>query len=140
MKCYLCDSTTFTHRKGQVRDAPDLRILECTYCGLVMLSSLEHIQSGFYEESGMHGAEPAPMETWLNETDWDDLRRFEMLKPLLTNKKILDCGCGSGGFLNKAQHLAGAVSGIELERRVREHWDGQLTIHPNAEPREGGTI
>ena len=137
MKCYLCDSTTFTHRKGQVRDAPDLRILECTYCGLVMLSSLEHIHSGFYEESGMHGAEPAPMETWLNETDWDDLRRFEMLKPLLTNKKILDFGCGAGGFLNKAQELAGNVAGIELERRVCEYWEGKITIYPDFESARG---
>ena len=106
MNCYLCESTSFNTRKGQVRDAPDLKILECTHCGLVTLSSLGHIQSGFYEESGMHGAEPTPMETWLKDTDWDDQRRFDMLKPMLPNKKLLDFGCGAAGFLNKAQHLA----------------------------------
>jgi 2-polyprenyl-3-methyl-5-hydroxy-6-metoxy-1,4-benzoquinol methylase len=133
MNCYLCESTSFRTRKGQVRDAPDLKILECTHCGLVTLSSLEHIQSGFYEESGMHGADPTPMDTWLKDTDWDDQRRFDMLKPILPNKKLLDFGCGAGGFLNKAQHLAGTVAGIELERRVREHWNGQITIYPDFE-------
>lgn len=129
--CYICQSATFKIRKGQVRDAPDIDVLECGHCGLVMLSSLGHIQSGFYEESGMHGAEPTPMKSWLKDTEWDDQRRFDMLKPMLPNKKLLDFGCGAGGFLNKAQHLADTVTGIELERRVREYWEGRITIHPD---------
>lgn len=133
MNCYLCESTSFNTRKGQVRDAPQLKIIECTHCGLVTLSSSNHIQSGFYEESGMHGNVPIPMEKWLKDTDWDDRRRFDMLKAMLTNKKLLDFGCGAAGFLNKAQRVAESVAGIELERRVREHWDGKFTIYPNPE-------
>ena len=129
--CYLCKSATFKIRKGQVRDEPDIDVLECGHCGLVMLSSLEHIQSGFYEDSGMHGSEPAPMKSWLKDTDWDDLRRFELLKPMLSNKKLLDFGCGAGGFLIKSQQLADSVEGIELELRVSEYWQNQITIHKN---------
>ena len=138
MNCYLCNSASFTTRKGQVRDAPSLTILECTNCGLVTLSSLSHIHVGFYEGSGMHGAEPTPMDTWLRDTDWDDQRRFEMLKPMLPNKKLLDFGCGAGGFLSKAQRLAESVTGIELELRVQEHWHDQITIHPSVESAGGG--
>ena len=131
IKCYLCNSTSFKTRKGVVRDVPDLEILECAGCGLVTLSSLEHIQAGFYEKSGMHGTAPVPIETWLNNTDWDDQRRFEMLSVALANKKVLDFGCGAGGFLVKAQSLAAHVAGIELEQRVQTHWAGRLTIHPD---------
>jgi 2-polyprenyl-3-methyl-5-hydroxy-6-metoxy-1,4-benzoquinol methylase len=138
MKCYLCNSTSFTTRKGQVRDAADLNILECTACGLVTLNSLSHIQAGFYEKSGMHGTESTPMADWLKDTDWDDQRRFDMLKPTLPNKKLLDFGCGAGGFLNKAQHLAGFVAGIELELRVQKHWHNEIAIHPNIESAGGG--
>lgn len=138
MNCYLCESTSFNTRKGQVRDAPELKILECANCSLVTLSSLGHIQSGFYEESGMHGAEPTPMEAWLKDTDWDDQRRFNILKPMLPNKKLLDFGCGAAGFLSKARRLANTVAGIELERRVREYWDGQITIYPDTESAGGG--
>lgn len=137
MNCYLCNSTSFTTRKGQVRDAPDLKILECTHCGLVTLSSLSHIHAGFYEDSGMHGTVPMPMDTWLKETDWDDQRRFDMLKSMLPNKKLLDFGCGAGGFLNKARHLAGMAAGIELELRVREYWRDQITIYPGLESAGG---
>lgn len=138
MNCYLCNGTSFSTRKGQVRDAPDLKILACDQCGLVTLSSLKHIQSGFYEASGMHGPEPIAMETWLNDTAWDDQRRFDMLEPMLANKNLLDFGCGAGGFLNMAQHLAGSASGVELERRVRDYWKGRLTIHPDVESAGGG--
>ena len=133
MNCYLCNSTSFTTRKGQVRDAPDLKILECTGCGLVTLSSLEHIEAGFYEDSGMHGAEPTSIDSWLKDTDWDDQRRFDMVKALLPNKKLLDFGCGAGGFLNKARQLAVTVAGVELELRVQKHWLDQITIHPSVE-------
>jgi 2-polyprenyl-3-methyl-5-hydroxy-6-metoxy-1,4-benzoquinol methylase len=131
MNCYLCQSTAFRPRNGQVRDAPELEILECINCGLVTLSSHAHIESGFYEDSGMHGVLPTPIDEWLRDTNWDDQRRFESLAPILVNKKVLDFGCGSGGFLMKAKALAARAEGIELERRVREHWQDQLMIYPD---------
>ena len=62
MSCYLCKSDKFSKRTGSVRDNPDIDILECSDCGLVYLSSLEHIQDGHYEESGMHDYEVPDIE------------------------------------------------------------------------------
>lgn len=137
MNCYLCQSTSFVERKGQVRDAPTLRILECAGCGLVTLSSHKHIQAGFYEQSGMHGAEPVPIETWLKDTEGDDLRRIDMLMPMLPNRRLLDFGCGAGGFLDRARGLAASMAGIEPEERVRDHWEGCLTIYPDIDVASG---
>ena len=131
MNCYLCNCTTFATRKGQVRDAPDLTILECNNCGLVTLRSLKHIHSGYYENSGVHGVDPISMESWLKYTDWDDQRRFEGLKSLLPNKRLLDFGCGAGGFLKKVKHLTSLVAGVELELRVQMYWHEQIAIFPN---------
>ncbi|MBI5329728.1 MAG: class I SAM-dependent methyltransferase [Betaproteobacteria bacterium] len=131
MHCYICHSNFFTPRKGEVRDASGMQILQCKNCGLVTLGSIGHIQPGFYENSGMHGMEPTPMAVWLRETEWDDQRRLEMVKTMLPNKKLLDFGCGAGGFLQKAQPLAGEVAGIELESRVHDHWAGRLKIYPS---------
>jgi 2-polyprenyl-3-methyl-5-hydroxy-6-metoxy-1,4-benzoquinol methylase len=133
MKCYLCDSSIFKTRKGVVRDAPELIILECLSCGLVALSKHDHIQTGFYEESGMHGLASTSMDEWSKETEWDDERRFVMLKGMLPNLEVLDFGCGAGGFLNKAKRLTKSVAGVELERRVREHWEDQIMIYPDVE-------
>ncbi len=52
-QCYLCGGTEFNKRPGSVRDNPELEVLECASCGLVFLSSFDHIRDGFYENSEM---------------------------------------------------------------------------------------
>ena len=134
--CYICNHSEYRIRAGSVRDNPSLKIHECRNCGLVSLDGTEHIKSGHYEESGMHGEEPLPMEEWLRNAEEDDQRRFEMLKNEMVNSKLLDFGSGAGGFVRKAQTLASMAVGIELESRVRKYWDGTLTIYPGLEKAE----
>ena len=76
MECYLCNSKDFKKRPGMVRDNTSLSILECQSCGLVRLSSFNHISDNFYSESKMHGDKPPPLEEWCKETNWDDQRSF----------------------------------------------------------------
>ena len=111
MNCYLCHSVRFFQRIGSVRDNSDLNILECQNCGLVQLSSHEHLKAGHYENSGMHGLKPEPLEVWERNTAEDDQRRFKMLRSLLINQRVLDFGCGNGGFLKRAKLLAAEVTG-----------------------------
>lgn len=131
MSCYLCNSSQFYYRDGEVRDDPSLKIVECLNCGLVSLSSSTHIQAGHYEAGGMHSESPASLEHWLRETEADDSRRFELLKGAMTNKRVLDFGCGAAGFLRKAQTVSAFAAGVEPENRVREHWKEQIRIHAN---------
>jgi hypothetical protein len=98
MNSYLCNSTSIATRNGKLHGATDLKTMECTDCGLITLSSLKHIKVGFYEDSGMHGTEPTPIDDWLKDTDWDYQRRFDMVKAFLPNKKLLDFGCGARRF------------------------------------------
>ena len=69
-KCYLCGGTEFNKRPGSVRDNLELEILECASCGLVFLSSFDHIKDAFYENSEMHGKEMPNVQAWLSETAW----------------------------------------------------------------------
>lgn len=133
MKCYLCGSSKFEARKGEVRDRADLSILECQNCGLVCLSSFDHIDQKHYENSGMHGEALPTISEWLQNTDADDQRRFESLTPILTNKKVLDFGCGAGGFLKKTQPLAQEAEGIEPEQRIQNFWRDSIMIYPDLE-------
>lgn len=116
--CYLCGSTAFALRPGEVRDDPSLRILECRRCGLVALDRRDHIGPGHYETDAMHPGES--IETWAREAQPDDERRFEALRTLATNRRVLDFGSGAGGFLRSAERVAAAVAGVEPERRVRD--------------------
>ncbi len=121
MKCYLCGCSSYHRRPGRVRDAEDLKILECDNCGLVFLSRTR-LSEKFYEQSGMHGGDPRPVDAWLRETNRDDERRYQYLKEAITNSELLDFGCGVGGFLLKARLVARQVVGIELEERLQPHF------------------
>lgn len=121
LSCYLCGGEKTGKRSGKVRDNPRLEIIECLSCGLVFLSSFDHIHEGFYQEACMHD-EPLSIATWLAETSTDDQRRFLFLKDLIKNKSVLDFGCGAGGFLMRARDAAFRVAGVELEARLKVHF------------------
>ena len=129
--CYLCGGGYFVQRAGTVRDNQALNVLECTSCGLVFLSSFEHIKNGFYEESGMH-AKTIDVETWLRQTAGDDDRRFNQFRRLIENTSVLDFGCGAGGFLNRARDVALRVCGVEVESRLAPFFcDKALDVRRN---------
>ena len=44
------------------------------------------------------------IDNWLKETEFDDKRRYEFVKEKITNKTVLDFGCGVGGFLDLAKN------------------------------------
>jgi 2-polyprenyl-3-methyl-5-hydroxy-6-metoxy-1,4-benzoquinol methylase len=130
MSCYLCGSAEYRKRPGSVRDNPDIEVLECSECSLVYLSSFDHINEGHYENSGMHADSEPDVDAWLNETQVDDLRRYQFLKNKLTNKKIIDFGCGNGGFLELARTNAKNVIGIELEKALQSSFTTrELTVY-----------
>jgi len=119
MPCYLCGSSHATKRSGKVRDSDDIDILECDNCGLVYLSKQDHLDEQHYENSGMHDGETPDVENWLKETQNDDERRYQFLKDKITNKSVLDFGCGVGGFIDLAKHSAARADGVELERALQ---------------------
>jgi len=130
-KCYLCNSTDHYQRPGKVRDNSSLDILECKNCGLVFLS-LNEIPDDFYEKSGMHGEELIETDMWLRQLERDDDRRIEYLKEAMTNRDVLDFGCGPGGFLLKARSKTRMIIGIELESRLQSHFkENNLNVVQN---------
>lgn len=104
---------TWQQRKGQVRDFPNVGVIECQECGLVShardLSEEVNYESGSMHSwaSGYGDSLPGP--------ESDKLRRVTAIKYLAESLKIhslLDFGCGSGGMLTA---LANNFSVIGLE-------------------------
>jgi len=132
LSCYLCDSKKNTLRDGRIRDNPKIKVVECEECGLVYLSSQNHIEEGHYENSGMHDAKHPDIDAWLKEAATDDERRYQFLKEKLINSAILDFGCGAGGFLDRAKESAAKVAGIELETALQPSYnERELSVYPN---------
>ena len=119
LHCYLCGGRDFQTRTGKVHDNSDLEVLECLECGLVFLDSQDHIAEDYYQNSKMHGPEP-DYEKWRVGCQRDDRRRIRFLSEKLTNKSILDFGCGVGGFIELSKNLCRSVYGYEPEIALRK--------------------
>lgn len=120
--CYLCSNSNHLTRPGKVRDREDVFVLECQKCGLVFLDRHRHILEDHYQKSGMHEDEPN-YDEWLIECKRDDERRIKFLKEKITNKSVLDFGCGVGGFLELAGEYSQSSYGLELETGLQEHFE-----------------
>lgn len=128
-KCYLCGNTELKIIHKGTRDRKDLDVLKCPKCGLVCLSSFDHINNNFYEDSGMHQNNDIELMHWRERTKEDDERRAGMLESVIRGKEILDFGCGNGGFLNYARNIA-QVEGVEIEKAARDELTKQgLTVY-----------
>ena len=132
MNCYLCNSKNHKIRPGEVRDDKSIKIYECIKCGLVFLSKTDHITKNHYQDSKMHETNPTDFQTWVKETKKDDLRRLDFLKGKITNKDVLDFGCGTGGFIKLAENFTKKIIGVEPEKALKKHFkDNNLQIFEN---------
>ncbi|MDF2472552.1 MAG: methyltransferase [Anaerocolumna sp.] len=119
-KCFLCNNKDIEVIHYGTRDNNNLNVLRCKNCGLVFLSSFDHIHGDFYENSGMFESERLSIPQWREITKNDDIRRVRMLKQILQGKDILDFGCGNGGFLEYAKEYTNKTFGIEIEKASRD--------------------
>ncbi len=121
-KCYLCSSENIKLTEYKVRDNEDLQVLKCQNCSLSFLSSFDHINNKFYKEGQMHNFfGNFNINNWLESSYQDDLRRFKFLKDRIKNKRLLDFGCGAGGFLKFAKNISDAY-GIEEQESLKEYF------------------
>ncbi len=129
--CYLCGSheNKIIHRG--VRGNKKIDVLKCIKCGLVRLSEFPKNIDEFYEESNMRKDESMDYRWIRNEAEMDDARRFMMTKSTITNKKILDFGCGAGGYLELAQRVAYKAFGVEPENAMRNQIRGGILCFPS---------
>lgn len=103
MNCYLCGAEM---GRGSIDTRDGKPVYQCA-CGLVSVDA----PPPDYAQEPMH--DDVSVEEWARASEIDDERRFQMLKPLLVNKSVLDVGCGTGGFLRLARGVALSVMGVE---------------------------
>lgn len=117
MSCYICENEKYTIRDGKCRDSDTIKIYECSECGLVYLSSFEHINEEFYEKNGQ--VESNKKTNIFNSASYlDTQRRFDQFALKLANKHVLDFGCGEGRFLKKLkqENISDSLYSLEINK------------------------
>lgn len=121
LQCPICSSLGVLIHKG-TRDVGAIDVYQCSNCGTKFLSNLDGEKD--YENGFMHEKNPLSgldMEKKLQSLHKDDKRRFEKVKELCRNKKVLDFGCGFGGFLNYCSEVTDMCCGVELGKDERDY-------------------
>lgn len=124
--CYLCGGKSSVCIHSGVRDIEEIGVLRCSNCGLVFLSSFDHLTDDFYESGKMHDWNREKWDDWLKETEKDDYRRIIHIRKILQGHSLLDFGCGNCQFLAMAQGFTSDVAGIEPDRTFEPYIEQDL--------------
>lgn len=132
--CPICRGGSKLVHKG-TRDDQNIDVNQCSVCETKFLSVVD--RQNDYENGFMHETFPLSdlnIEERLKLGSNDDIRRFEMVKDKCRGKRILDFGCGFGGFLHYISEVADSYSGVELGKQERKYLNGKgITCFKNIE-------
>lgn len=119
-RCKICGGSSRLIHKG-TRDDKNIDVWECNVCKTKFLVNEKKID---YENNDMmltDDNDDLDVKKWLKECSTDDERRYNDIKDICKDKKILDFGCGYGGFLSRIVAVAQDACGVELGRIEREY-------------------
>ncbi|SET48333.1 class I SAM-dependent methyltransferase [[Clostridium] polysaccharolyticum] len=120
MKCRICrGELRFIH--SGTRDREDVDVYECIDCHTKQLNVFgeNDYASGFM--NGKSSMSSEEIKKRLSNCSKDDTRRADYMLPKIGDKKVLDFGCGYGGFLNKIRNNVSTCMGIELSSSERHY-------------------
>lgn len=119
-QCFLCGGHEAEKIHHGVRGGAEIDVLKCKECGLVRLSDTVGDLDAFYASSGMRADESQDLEKIRLASRVDDERRFRYTERMIEGKRVIDFGCGDGGYLIRASQVAASVAGVELEHAMRK--------------------
>lgn len=122
--CPICGGGGYLVHKG-TRDNDAINVYRCPECGTRFLSVIDidyDYENGFMHKTGVDLE--IDIETKLRLHKPDDDRRFDMVRSICAGKRVMDFGCGYGGFLKNIKRIASECCGVELGKEEREYVGG----------------
>jgi SAM-dependent methyltransferase len=117
--CLLCGGRV--RPTGYVcNDRPTLAVGRCGGCTLVQVMDFTHVQTAHYAADDYFPTDLDPILERESRWNWKRIERLRELLPSPGTRKVLDYGCGPGGFLRRAQDHFELVVGYDLSRRICE--------------------
>ncbi len=120
LKCPICRGWVKQIHQG-TRDNASIAVYECHECGTKFLSTADRendYENGYMFE--VDNVKEVDTEEWLRMSAPDDIRRHEMLRGFCRGKRLLDFGCGFGGFLTRISEVTDTCCGVEPGKQERK--------------------
>ncbi len=134
--CPLCTGQVLQTLPARLRDSETHSVLQCQGCSHIFLDSFDHINPDFYATGGITKDRPfgSEIEARLRHFDFENEERLQRIGNLITNKRVLDFGCGAGALLERVASKATVAHGVEPNVQFREYLSSKsLTVFPRAE-------
>ncbi len=113
----VCDEKAIEMFYPSVRDRDDVSIMRCKKSGVIFTSTSEHMDLSHYEEKpDFDYWKEADRKKALIDRYEDDARRKEQFLSLISGKKWLDVGTGTGGVLDLLGPFANRVVAVEPQQ------------------------
>lgn len=115
--CCYCGSSLILNG-DHCSDKADILVGSCQTCGLTQLAAFDHISVEHYKADTYF---PLDLEAWRQrEQRWNSKRVQKLFEhiPDICNTRVLDYGCGSGGFLYQARERVHNLIGFDLSSRI----------------------
>ncbi|MGE3609160.1 MAG: class I SAM-dependent methyltransferase [Bacteriovoracaceae bacterium] len=132
IKLGLSDQNSFELYSDRVRDNENIKVLKCKKSQVIVLDTTrQNIKNVYESRQGFDywnqdwNKEARKIDPKKSTFTEDDLRRAELLKPLVRNKNLLDFGTGMGGILRILEKDLNLCHGLELQSGPREYLNKQ---------------
>ena len=139
IKLDICSNESIVPYFPKVRDRDDISVLKCTKSDVLFLSRSDHMDVSHYsdkKETVYTGAQDRKAALLAGQEDAE--RRYEQFKALISNKKWLDVGTGSGGILDLLSPVALDTTAVEPQDSIRKCLsDLGYTVYPSVEDTPG---
>jgi hypothetical protein len=101
-------------------DRQDLRIGKCSRCGLIQVTDFSHVKEDHYAAEAYFPVDPALERERQYRWNRGRIARLKKWIPDIGKSRILDFGCGTGGFLERAVAEKWDIVGYDLNGKVCE--------------------
>ena len=124
-KFNLSDKNSLKIFHGSTRDKNGLNVLKCTKSDVIVLEknllTKTYYEDNTYYTNDFNGDIDTIRGKIKSKPLEDDIRRFESYKELIKDSKILDFGCGTGGFIKLSQAISQKSIGLEINDINRKY-------------------
>ncbi len=128
--CQFCNNSTWVDRVGSLRDSPDIGVVQCAECGVVIPARTPSVPVN-YAAGSMFGTVTPDFAVLRASGLVDSQRRVDALFEVSSHRPVIDIGCGAGGFLSLLKHNAPKY-GVELDLESRRFCiDSGLEVFPS---------